>query len=381
LGFSIFNRCFICNGVGQERIRMSHFTVLVAAKDEKDLERVLLPFHEYECTGLLDYTERIPIDVGELQADYNKYARKDEKTGHMPTLDEFAQGWHGLDEDRDRGPDGRWYDLSNHRFYAWYNAQGRLLFYAYEFEELPGAEHPSSTEIINEKEYAQVNHHVLNVTDKKLLFEFLTYLAIATPNTPQEQFDRKRGIVGPLVRRFIKGRKWDWYIVGGRWSGELLLKEGGEGTTNTNISNLVEPNKNPNRADTALAGDIDFEGMRQNYIDQVSSGYDKWKALPPADQKEERSAAIHSSDLWWFECERADDIDGGMSKEDYIAKYAQAHALTFAFITPDGQWIERGNMGWWAAVSNKNPNYDKLWWDFVTTLPADQRVYLVDCHI
>jgi len=50
---------------------MSHFAVLVVASDEADLEAKLLPFHEYECTGIEQYTEFViehPADRAEEDA-------------------------------------------------------------------------------------------------------------------------------------------------------------------------------------------------------------------------------------------------------------------------------------------------------------------------
>jgi len=48
---------------------VSHFSVLVVAKDENELNDLLLPYHEYECTGFKAYTKFVPIDEDTL----NKY--------------------------------------------------------------------------------------------------------------------------------------------------------------------------------------------------------------------------------------------------------------------------------------------------------------------
>jgi hypothetical protein len=49
----------------------------------------------------------------------------------------------------------------------------------------------------------------------------------------------------------------------------------------------------------------------------------------------------------------------------------------------DGEWYERGQMGWWACVSNEK---DKDVWNEEVTkmlaeIPADSEVYNVDFHI
>ena len=59
-------------------------------------------------------------------------------------------------------------------------------------------------------------------------------------------------------------------------------------------------------------------------------------------------------------------------------------SFTFAFRTPDGEWHERGEMGWWAIVSNEKEKND---WEteFKNVIDEfkDEDIYvtLVDCHI
>ena len=59
---------------------------------------------------------------------------------------------------------------------------------------------------------------------------------------------------------------------------------------------------------------------------------------------------------------------------------------SFAVVLPDGTWHERGNMGWFAAVTNEIPGDD--WANKFETLIAPYRdprqgaiAVLVDCHI
>jgi hypothetical protein len=58
---------------------------------------------------------------------------------------------------------------------------------------------------------------------------------------------------------------------------------------------------------------------------------------------------------------------------------------TFAVVTPDGQWHERGKMGWWAVVVDENETEDE--WDknfrerFIDSQDEATTFVLVDCHI
>ena len=55
----------------------------------------------------------------------------------------------------------------------------------------------------------------------------------------------------------------------------------------------------------------------------------------------------------------------------------------YAFVTPDGEWVERGEMGWFGVGSNE---MDKDEWDvrfreYLKTLDKDIILTQVDCHI
>lgn len=58
---------------------------------------------------------------------------------------------------------------------------------------------------------------------------------------------------------------------------------------------------------------------------------------------------------------------------------------TYAVLTPDGEWYEPGEMGWW-GISNATPeqeaefekNYEK---EYIKTANPEWRLTIVDCHI
>lgn len=51
---------------------MSHFSVLVPAANDDELEALLLPFHEYESTGINLYTEFVAADMEKLHKEYDE---------------------------------------------------------------------------------------------------------------------------------------------------------------------------------------------------------------------------------------------------------------------------------------------------------------------
>ena len=202
---------------------MSHFTVLVPAVNDEELEVMLLPYHEYECTGIKEYTEFVPANMEELRNDHEKY-------GDGREFEEFVEDWTGQRK----------------------NSDG-------------------------------------------------VYGSITNPNS-----------------------KWDWWLVGGRWTGMLQLKTPvTQNDAGSGKPGLMTPaNIDPLRADYARVGDIEWEE-------------DKTKAL------------------------------------------------TYAFIDLEGKWNQRGEMGWWGCddLSRGTPDYDRVFWSFINSLPGEQRIYIIDCHI
>ena len=55
----------------------------------------------------------------------------------------------------------------------------------------------------------------------------------------------------------------------------------------------------------------------------------------------------------------------------------------YAFVTPDGEWVERGEMGWFGISSNEmnEDEWDAKFREYLKTLDKDIILTLVDCHI
>lgn len=57
--------------------------------------------------------------------------------------------------------------------------------------------------------------------------------------------------------------------------------------------------------------------------------------------------------------------------------------IPFAFVEPNGVWHEKGEMGWWAMVSNEKEqdSWKEEFENFVKDLDDEVEVTIVDCHI
>jgi len=105
---------------------------------------------------------------------------------------------------------------------------------------------------------------------------------------------------GNLLSTYNPNSKWDWYEVGGRWSGSIVTNDGDE-------------------VDSWLAKGVNWDKT----------------------------------------------------------------AIPFAFVDPSGKWHERGQMGWWAIVTDEK---EKDEWDaefrvFLDKLDKGVTITVVDCHI
>lgn len=209
--------------------------------------------------------------------------------------------------------------------------------------------------------------------------------------------------------------KWDWYSVGGRWSGLLRLKDFAAALVENSIGRgtpgiFGRMNNHIDRVDFALAGNIDWDGMQQEQIDRKMERYNIYhqaKATgcqPTEDDIEKARDRVAGSKklqdefgsgerlatLWAIEREAREiakvwlDI-GEMNlmdvAEDEYKELLTPDALAFAFIDLEGKWNQSGQMGWFACVSNPEPDYDARFWEFIKTIPPELQVYIVDCHI
>ena len=104
--------------------------------------------------------------------------------------------------------------------------------------------------------------------------------------------------------------KWDWYCVGGRWSGFLVLKERQED------GSIIEVNE-------AYFNEIDWDYMKE------------WNRIP------------------------------------------------FCFVDEDGEWYEKGEMGWFAITTNEmaEDTWRATFEEYINTVEDDCLVTVVDFHI
>jgi hypothetical protein len=212
----------------------------------------------------------------------------------------------------------------------------------------------------------------------------------------------KDGQLIKAVNRTNPNKQWDWWVVGGRWSGFLKLKQGAHGELGNKGLMGSCANDGPGRADHAVKGAIDFEGMRQEAGDEAAERWDKAAAIHGGktwDTWEHTREVLHKGNINAArehynnqEIVKAlsqvftgffVDLDQYQTPRDEFIQQARDKAAVLYAVVKDGKWIAKGEMGWFGMSDEKVSQED---WNrevnkMLDELPDDTLITVVDCHI
>ena len=151
--------------------------------------------------------------------------------------------------------------------------------------------------------------------------------------------------------------KWDWYSIGGRWSGLLRLK---------NSDNTV---------DSARVLECDFSPDKEEYDQAVRF----WEVV--VDGQPLRDGEKEEDFSSWYKPQYF--IDQYRTKENYAEQLSMFS--TYAFLTADGEWNEPGEMGWFGfadTTADSRDAYNKAFDAYLKQAHnEDLFITIVDCHI
>lgn len=242
-------------------------------------------------------------------------------------------------------------------------------------------------------------------------------------------------------------KKWDWWVLGGRWQGELRLRPDvdeeeihalqGEGSTFDRMEGRA-----PTGWDAARHRDVDWAGMSRECYEQADAqwrrfemvleelgttpdGYLRMVQMQRNPERREllgldgevvrrlhakleeaglRHPFVGEEPEWWrtqlpdlehlgiaTPCvePRGRREDGTMSSGQWRVETRDEHFAragyftTFAVLSSDGQWHERGEMGWFGCVSDEKDrkSWGEEWRDLVSSEDPSSTCWIVDCHI
>lgn len=368
---------------------MSHFVVLVALTGSLSVteisaavEKALAPFHEFECTGNNDqYVQNV---------DQLAEAREQFETDTCFTITR---------------PDGS-------RAYP-FNAEGN---YNEEFAPF----YDKTARDLKLPEGYTSDHDALTKDFRSFADWASSYYGAAIVPFGQEpdlEGDHKYGYtrvneageVIELIDRTNPNKKWDWWTVGGRWSGYFRAKPGTGGVKGER--GLMGSEKDAAGVDVIRKGDIDFEAeaakitaeatARWNKVRYIVGehldGFEPWAKVlerhtvdgkitnidaacdfyhgQPA-KKALAEAGRNDRDLAWVE------LDEFLVTCDEFVQARIAGARTpFAYLDKDGAWHQKGRMGWFATVSDENHDWPGDFAKEFAKLDDQDWLVAVDCHI
>jgi hypothetical protein len=349
---------------------MSHFTVLVIHKKNEELEDLLQPYHEYESTGVEDeYVKEFDI-IEEVRADYERATDK-----------------------RLKDPDGNLHEI--------FNEQGA---YKEEFSEETTAPLFGSTQRSLKVPEGWEEVRVPS-KDLRTFAEWALYMYGAKWVNLAED-----GTVSSVTRRTNPNRKWDWYVVGGRWSPFFRVKETGtgkRGEPGVCVGKHFGDEDGGMWADSLRKGDVDLDFMRKEAATEAGEYWDKvmaivghlddyvpWKKVReemfPGDieaarkfSREQRADVLVSTEEARKELGHFVTLEElQCTREEYVRRAEDSACTPFA-VLKDGQWYERGEMGWWGVVLNESEatEWNAKCRELLDGLDDDTMLTIVDCHI
>ena len=302
---------------------MSHFTVGVICKDINDYEKLLAPYQEN--------------NMGNCPKEYLKFnsvTEEKKQTYENETTKRFVT-------------------IDGNYLYPWDNRfDVEITKDEYERLDQQNVKDLSSHYSVGIKKYFKRDYSLLKgelreVPYKEIYPTFEQYME----DCEYYEFDEEMNDYGYWEN---PNRKWDWYELGGRWK------------------NCV-PLKNNKKCNYAKLKDINFG------IDQKTDEEEKrfWEIIveeQPLKDGEEKPFNILKKEIY---------LSRYKDKNDYATK--NSVFKTFALITPDGKWYEKGTMGFFGIDDSTKEtinSYEDIFNEIVNKEEyQDYYFILVDCHI
>jgi len=166
---------------------------------------------------------------------------------------------------------------------------------------------------------------------------------------------------GTRMTQYNPESQWDWYEIGGRWTG---------------LYSDYDPYKD--EANQEVCCICKGTGIRDDWATVNENGTKTFK------------------DDWAKKCNGCNgclgtgkhtkfslkDFDGDILPASAVLSMFEEKGAPFAILTPEGDWVERGKMGWWGMVSNEK---DQNAWNEAAKRVIDKfsncTAVVADCHI
>jgi hypothetical protein len=354
---------------------MSHFTVLVLGDDP---EKQLAPYHEFECTGTDEFIQDIDI-TEERRAEYeaDTCERLKAPDGSLHSFFDNDGNWRPEFSKAD--PDAAAWDKGRRREY------------------IP---HGYTKVTVSTKDVESFANYIEGYSGQR---------TVSFGEQPDLDGEHKYGYVlldaegnvTKAIDRTNPNKKWDCYQLGGRWTGFFTLKPGSRGKPGK--PGLMTEEAPAGKADAARWSDIDFTAMRDEAERKARVRYKKFFTLlgdNPVPQTFEAMRKAHPDSIdnartaFWAQSgietvKKDDEFSWDLDpaefsvSEDQHAEKARERALSTFALVKDGQWFEKGSMGWWGCVANEKEQdqWNREFSKFLDSVNSNTLLSVYDCHI
>lgn len=174
-----------------------------------------------------------------------------------------------------------------------------------------------------------------------------------------------------------QNEKYDYFVIGGRYAGSLILLPGREGKKGKKswVHGQDDPYCTDNhiRVDQARVEDIDWRSMKREMMDGAGNDY--------LDHMEYISSLVQKGEL-----KLASEIEkffnlSGVSQDEYVSEYG--YWAPYAIVDTKG-WNSVGEAGYFGSSSESREErvrWRKTFYDtYIAHLPKKTIVTIVDCH-
>lgn len=189
---------------------------------------------------------------------------------------------------------------------------------------------------------------ILKMSDEEIYEDYIS--SYPTKEEAESEYESYVDEDGNLTSTYNPLSKWDWWTIGGRWSGELPLKNG-KGADWGKVSDVAWGN----------------EIVPSEYIKEH-----------PEVKAEYQKLITEGGD--WYTAEYYKKTFPTI--EQYVKN--KVTYVPWAIIMPDGNWYEKGKMGWFGCSSETYEEAIDWYENFYDRFIKDYQDYyitLIDCHI
>jgi hypothetical protein len=379
---------------------MSHFVVVVVGED---VDQQLAPYHEFECTGHNDEFIQEIDDTDEYRAKFaeSKVRAVQDENGTVFKYED-DQFWKDATEvealaiddylksrwaDRDKPkPDFEWRTNND-------NGANKMQVFKLPFGH--------SLIEVSESTVRTLREVIADDTGRE---EVSDVEAINIEGDHQYGYTLldENGEVVKTVRRTNPNAHWDWYVVGGRWTGFFKLKENEIGLVGR--PGVMGQPAEPGHADSCRKGAIDFNSMRNASAEEAlknhavvlaaigdATDFKTWVEIRQENEgnidkareiyhAQEAIKRLSAAKLHWL---FNDALEFARKSKEQVEKEARQNTGVPYAVVKDGKWYAKGEMGWF-GMSDDNMT-DEQWAEqyakMIDELPEDTLLTAVDCHI